>query len=447
MIARLALLAAFALPALAGLRISLIDRFAERILNGSVTLPAVEAGTVTELKFRVRATGASPVKLERLTVDGADFITTSLPIPLVSLAPGAYVELDVEFRPAVAGSSSAVLRANDQTVLIVAQAAPAPFIHIENGAALRVGEAVDFGSVELGNRSARRFVIENPTAQAVTIERLEVAGTAFISQLPPAPFEIAAGASLPFEVAFEPRSAGRHGATLYLNSREFAFEGSAVMPEVARPRIVIDPPGVRSGQQANIAVKLDAPARWPVDGVLRMDFSGPADPAVRLLAGDGKAIAFRIAAGEDTARFGTLASAGFQAGSTAGRVTFTVELQSHREQSIVELAPAAVEFDSVAAVRAAYSVEVEVRGFDNTRSASALAFTFLDRNGRTIGRGPLRVDAAQDFRRYFDAATLGGVFSLRAVFPVRGNVSDIGSVEVEVVNSQGTARRSVTMSQ
>jgi DNA-binding NarL/FixJ family response regulator len=131
----------------------------------------------------------------------------------------------------------------------------------------------------------------------------------------------------------------------------------------------------------------------------------------------------------------------------AGRVTFTVELQSHREQATVELAPAAVEFDSVAAVRAAYSVEVEVRGFDNTRSASALAFTFRDRNGGAIGRGPVRVDAAQDFRRYFEAATLGGVFSLRAVFPVRGNVSEIGSVEVEVVNSQGTARRSVTMSQ
>jgi hypothetical protein len=204
---------------------------------------------------------------------------------------------------------------------------------------------------------------------------------------------------------------------------------------------------VRSGQQANIAVKLDAPARWPLDGVLRLDFSGPADPAVRLLSGDGKAIAFRIAAGEDTARFGTLASAGIQAGTTAGRVTFTVELQSHREQATVELAPAAVEFDSVAAVRAAYSVEVEVRGFDNTRSASALAFTFRDRNGGAIGRGPVRVDAAQDFRRYFEAATLGGVFSLRAVFPVRGNVSEIGSVEVEVVNSQGTARRSVTMSQ
>ncbi|HWR52301.1 MAG TPA: choice-of-anchor D domain-containing protein [Bryobacteraceae bacterium] len=447
MIVRLIAAAAFALPALAGLRITLVERFDERILNTSVTLPTVEAGTVTEFKFRVRATGTSPVRLDGFTLNGADFITTSPPMPTVSLAPGAYVDLDVEFRPAVAGSSSAVLRANDQTVLVVAQATPAPFVRLENGAALRVGESVDFGKVELGAPAVRRFVIENPTVQAVTITRLKVVGTAFLSQLPPAPFDVAAGALQPFEVAFEPQTEGRHGATLYLNSREFAFEGSAAMPEVTKPHIVIEPAAVRSGQQAKVAVKLGAAARWPVEGVLRMEFSGQADPAVRFLSGDGKALAFRIAAGEDTARFGTFAAADFQAGTTAGRVTFAVELQSHREQVTVELAPAPVEFDSVAAVRATYSVELGFSGFDNTRTASALAFTFLDRSGRTIGRGAVKVDAAQDFRRYFDAATLGGIFSLRAVFPVRGNVAEIGSVDVEVVNSQGAARRSVTMSQ
>ncbi len=447
MIARLALVAAFAFPALAGLRISLVEGTGERILNASVTLPTVEAGTVKAFRFRVRATGALPVKLDRFTLDGADFVTISPPIPPMVLAPFAYADLDVEFRPAAAGSSSAVLRVNDATVLVVAEATPAPFVRIENGPALRAEETVDFGTVELGARSVRRFAIENPTAKAVTISRLEVVGTAFVSQLPAVPLEIAAGASLPFEVALEPGSAGRHGATLYVNAREFALEGSAVMPQVGRPRIVIDPAGVRSGQQAKIAVKLDAPARWPVDGVLRMEFSGQSDPAVRLLSGDGRALAFRIAAGEEIARFGTLAAAEFQAGTTAGRVTFTVELQSHREQSTLDLAPAPVEFDSLSAVRTAYSVEVEFRGFDNTRTASALAFTFLDRKGRTVGRGAVRVDAAQDFRRYFAAATLGGLFSLRAVFPVRGNVSEIGSVDVEVVNTQGVARRSVTMSQ
>jgi hypothetical protein len=69
-----------------------------------------------------------------------------------------------------------------------------------------------------------------------------------------------------------------------------------------------------------------------------------------------------------------------------------------------------------------------------------MAFTFFDTSGRQIQPGAIRVEAAADFRRYFTASTLGGIFSVRAQFPVTGDASAISGVEVEVVNASGTTR-------
>ncbi len=438
---------AAAIGASAGVRVSIVEHGTERIVSGAITLPAVEVGAVVPLKFRVRATGTENVRIERAGVSGAEFFVTAAPKLPILLLPGAYVDVDAEFRPVLPGRGSGILEANDVRISIITQALPAPVLRADGGAVLRPGEPASFGDVELGGRAVRKFIVENPASERVTVTRLEVAGPAFSSPARPVPFILEPGTSYLFEITFEPKSEGRHGAFLYLNSREFTIEGVATMPAVSKPRLTLDPAAPRCGQQAKVAVRIDAPIAWPVDGVLRMEFDGAPDPAVRFIAGEGRALAFRIAAGDTAARFGSADAAGFQTGSTAGRITFTAELLSYREQLTLDLARAPVEFDSAEARRASASVEVTLAAFDNTRSAAELGFTFFDNGGRMIGRSAIRVDAAADFRRYFDSSALGGVFSLRAVFPVRGDVSAIGSVDVEVVNSQGTARRNVKMTE
>ncbi len=448
MIARAVLCAlAAATAASAGVRISLVEHDTERILSGAVTLPPVEVGAVVPLKFRIRATGTENVRLDRAGVAGAEFVVIASPRLPILLLPGAYVDLDAEFRPGLPGAGSGILEVNDLRITIVTQALPAPVLRAEGGGVLRPGEPARFGDVELGGRAVRTFVVENPASERVTVTRLEVVGLAFNAPVRPVPFILEARTSYSFEITFEPKSEGRHGAFLYLNSREFTVEGVATMPAVSKPRLALDPVSPRCGQQAKIAVRIDSPAAWAVDGVLRMEFDGATDPAVRFIAGDGRALAFRIAAGDTVARFGAADAADFQTGSTAGRITFTAELRSYREQLTLDLARAPVEFDSAEARRASASAEVTLSAFDNTRSATELGFTFFDMGGRMIGRSAIRVDATADFRRYFDSSTLGGAFSLRAVFPVRGAVSSIGSVDVEVVNSQGTARRNVKMTE
>jgi len=66
--------------------------------------------------------------------------------------------------------------------------------------------------------------------------------------------------------------------------------------------------------------------------------------------------------------------------------------------------------------------------------------TFFDRSGKTIPPGQIRVDESSDFRTYFNSGQFGGAFTLRATFPVTGDSSQVGGVDVEMTNSAGVAK-------
>jgi len=85
-------------------------------------------------------------------------------------------------------------------------------------------------------------------------------------------------------------------------------------------------------------------------------------------------------------------------------------------------------------------LEIRITGFDNTRSLGSLSFTFYDAAGNAIAPGAIRADATKDFAGYFAGSGLGGIFLLRATFPVNGNTSGVASCEATLTNSAGTAK-------
>ena len=107
-----------------------------------------------------------------------------------------------------------------------------------------------------------------------------------------------------------------------------------------------------------------------------------------------------------------------------------------------KIVPAVVGVDSVRGLRGGSALEVQITGYDNTRSLAKLAFTFYDKSARAVQPGQMTVDVTTAFRNYFAASQKesGGVFLLRAVFPVTGDSSGIGAVDVELTNSSGVAR-------
>ena len=101
--------------------------------------------------------------------------------------------------------------------------------------------------------------------------------------------------------------------------------------------------------------------------------------------------------------------------------------------------PARVGITRSAGLRGASSAQLEITGFDNTRSAGQIAFVFYDRAGAAVPPGTIHVDAKPAFQNYFGAAGAAGTFLFKAVFPVTGDATQLASVEVEVSNSEGVA--------
>ncbi|MDW8129955.1 MAG: choice-of-anchor D domain-containing protein [Bryobacterales bacterium] len=441
------------LPALlwAQLQVSLIQGTTEVPLREVVDLGSVDASDQLEARFRVRNQGAVTTVVHTLQVAGAGFARKDVPALPVTLAPGAAFDFSIRVSPSGPGAYSAVLTVNTISVLLRARATAGPVLQVEDASGRRrlaSGDAVDFGRIEAGLGASRRFFIENPYASSVEVAELAVQGAAFrLSSGFAVPRSLEAGGSLAFQVLFEPASVGAHSGRLVMNGRVFSLFGTATEAPLPRPQILLDPGSARSGQQMRVRVRLAEKARSAGQGELRIRFEPaqagwPDDPAIGFVSPGGRSVRFAIEAGTDAARFDGRDEIVLQTGTTAGRLTLEAQLGPHVEQATVTLAPLPVVVDTVRVERRTAGLEVYLAGFDNMRSVSQIAFAFYGTGGQLLEPGAITVDATAEFRRYFESAGLGGLFALRAAFPVTGDVSRVAAVEIEIRNSAGSARTS-----
>jgi hypothetical protein len=161
------------------------------------------------------------------------------------------------------------------------------------------------------------------------------------------------------------------------------------------------------------------------------------DPAIQFLSGPLRQATISISPGDTTAKFdGNQPDLVFQTGTTAGTITFTLTLGNEPpQQATLPIAPAAITIATATSVRRIGEVDISITAFDNTYSASQLAFTFYDKNGGIMQPGVIRVDATSNFRLYFGSTQTGGAFGLLATFPVTGDVTQIISTTVQIANS------------
>jgi hypothetical protein len=437
------------LCALAQWQIFLVEGGAERPAAGVVDLGTIDASDRLETQFRVRNAGAASALLQTLAVAGAGFWLGSAPALPVTIPGGGALEFSVRFEPGAPGSYSAVLAVNSTTLIVRAVAAAGPVLWLEQeGQRVKPasGSTVDFGALEPGATRSRRFLVENPWSSAALMVEVAVSGAAFRGPVGIGPtLELAPGKAASFEVVFQPGRAGPEEGRLSLNGRVFRLAGVGLEPPLPKPRIVLDPAAPRSGQQVRVAIRLDSAAGAAAQGELRVRLEpaaagAPDDPAVGFLGPVGRVVPFTVEPGAETARFAGRGEIELQTGTTAGKLILTARLGPHSEEAAVALAALPVAIDALRAARSGGGLELNLTGFDNTRSASRVAFTFYDREGRVLEPGTIAVEAGAEFRRYFEGSALGGVFALRAVFPVSGDAGRVAGVEVEIANSAGAAR-------
>jgi hypothetical protein len=408
-------------------------------------LGSIYPGEKTLAAFRIRNTSAGPATLDLLDVAGVGFQLAGGPHLPVTLAPQAAVDFSVAFQSSLVASFSAALHANGISILLTARVLPWLTYGVDSGAGIQpLAGAVDFGVVQRGAAAIRHFTIENRMGDALAVPLAVVRGEGFaFAGASPGGLVVQPGQGTAFDLEFRPGpgdAAGALAGTLVLGDRSYGLAGTVAEPPPPQPRLAIDLARPSSAQQGAVSVPFDAPAKTAASGTLTLDFRpavpGATDPAIAFAAG-GRAISFTVAVGDAQARFADGLTAPFQTGTTAGALVFTVQVGGSTDQQTIAIPPAAVGVTAAQAARQTGSIEVRITGFDNTRGATALAFTFFDAAGNTLAPGAIQADASAAFATYFQGSATGGAFLLTAVFPVAGDASRVAAFEARIANSAG----------
>jgi hypothetical protein len=448
MIPRLILcLSLLSLPALAQLLVVQYDGVTETPVGPLVNVGTAAPGDTIVARFRVRNVSTGQVVLTALSIAGAGFHLADVPSLPYAILAGSFIELSVSFSPTSTGLFPAVLRVNALNVNLQGFGVPSAVLTLAGGTTpLIAGTVIDFGSLVSGGSRLQALVLTNHGTSGITVTALSVSGAGFRGPIgPAAPIPLAPGSSVSFQVAFEPQSSQPLRGTLLVDQRSFSLSGLGLDPPLPAASIVFASPAAASAQQNSISVPLAAASPVSGTGTVTMEFHSGVpgvadDAAIRFMTGAKRSASVNISAGATMAAFGAQPSMAFQTGTTAGTIVFTLTLPNGTQTASLTIPPAAINFDTSSGVRRVNDLDVSLTGFDNTYSASQLAFTFYDKNGVTMQPGVIRVDATANFRLYFAASQVGGAFALLATFPVSGDATQVAGVDVQIVNSAGVAK-------
>jgi hypothetical protein len=442
----------------AQLQLLLINGAQQTTLTSGSTfsLGQVAAGQAEDFIVRALNSGTAPIPIVANTpaISGDGYSITSPPTPPPNIAPGSFLDIYVHFAGGPAASYSANFQINALFVLFVITSTPAATVTAASPCAGPDStHTVNFGNIAEGQTALCSFTFLNQSSQQLTISSVSVTGVGFLLSQPLAtPLNLPVGGSASFVVTFAPNSAAVYSGTLTAGIQTFTLTGTAYNPPLPTPMLLFDSGTAQSGQQITLTMTLPTPAPVAASGSVNLTFQPDAsvagiasgDPTIMFVANGARSIPFSIAAGGTQATFAGQPGAVFQTGTTTGKITFTATATSGAQFSgepsaSLTLAPLPVQIDNAAATAIAGALNIQVWGFDNTYSAGAMSFTFFDDSGNAIGAGLVMANFGSAFLNYFTASADGSAFQMLVSFPITGNAAEVGSVNVQLTNSAGTA--------
>jgi hypothetical protein len=394
-----------------------------------------------------------PLTVPVLATTGAGFtLSGSTPIGML-LQPVQSAGFDVQFSPAAAGPANGSLLVGSRSYLLSGTGVPAPLPAPQLSVELPQAVSAQQGTVTVNLSQA------SATSGSGTVTlafQPAVAGAtdpafAFVTGGQTAGFTVSPGDTqghfgTQTSIAFQTGStAGTLVITAQLGSQTDQ-QTIVILPSLPAPQLSVALPQALSAQQGTVTVNLSQASATSGSGMVTLAFqpsvAGATDPAIQFATG-GQTANFTVSAGDTQGQFGTQASVAFQTGSTAGSLVITVTLGSQTDQQTIVILPAAVGATAAQATRGAGTIEVDVAGFDNTRTAGAVIFTFFDSNGNTIAPGAISTNSTAAFAGYFQNSA-GGTFLLKAVFPITGDATQITAFEADLSNAAGTTKGAKT---
>jgi len=446
--ARILVLLGGALTANAQIALFTVSGTTETPVTSVYGFGQVAQGDSKDVVFRAKNTGTAAASVTKLAMSGMGFaIVNSAPIPYV-LAPGNSLDFTMHFSGNVITSYSANLQVNTTIVLLLATVVAAPRVSV--GAPCTGPDSqgvIGFGRILQGTSQVCTFTVSNTQTQALTVSPLSVTGAAFTIGTV-ASTTIPALQSIAFSVKFTASSAAAFTGTLTAGVRTYTLTGTGFSAPLPTPVFTFDNANMASGEQHTLTVKLPAPSSVAASGTITLGFKPASatvadDSSVQFILSGKRLASFTVAQGATNILINGQPNITFSTGTTAGKLTFSMDAGASGisgDPTInVTVAAAPVLITAASATRVVNNLKVTVTGYDNTYSTGAMTFAFFDRSGAAIG-SPISTNLSASFQSFYQGQILGSSFLLSATFPVTGDATLVGGVEVTVANSVGSTR-------
>lgn len=399
-------------------------------------MPPAASGAPSEVRFRVRNNSNGIVRLFRLLAEGRGFsVFNEPPIPS-DIAPGAAKEFWIRYQPEGDGGTPGVLRLNDRRVTLEPTVVAITLPEVWSSGqwkALSTQQPNRVGDAERGQPFSAR------------LRMLATAGEPDVPSIN-GRFSLVSAKGGEYTLTLDTSVSGMAEGVLRVSGRDYRLQVFVFEP--APPRFTLRMEGSAAGyaRQEVIRLALAESSRTSAQGEVSVTFlptvvGVKGDATIGFLPSLRRSVPFTVAAGSDQVRFGEEDHLLLQTGTTAGTLVVRASMAGQSEELRLNLAPTPPALQTAAIEAGDQRVTMRVVGFDPMRDAARAAFTFYLRNGQVAAPGRIETDVAATFRAYFgEEATTSGGFSLSAIFPVSGTVSELGAVELELMNSQGSTR-------
>jgi hypothetical protein len=444
------------IAAYAQLSLFSVSGTSETPVGNTFQIGSVASGAPQLTRLRARNSGVVSVTVTNLAISGSGFSIVQTQSPPFVIAPGAFQDIYVQFSGTILASYSAnfqiIYGGNSLSVLLLATVVSAPSLATVSGSGECTGpdpttNVIDFGRVQTGQTTACSIVLKNSGMQSLTVSSVKVSGTGFQFANPvQTPIVLAPGGSFNLSINFAPSTAAVYTGTLSVDTRTFSLTGTAFNAPLPTPIMEFDAGAPGSGQQRTLTMRLGSPAPVSASGSVLLSFKSGStvvsdDSSVVFVSTGARSVPFSIKAGDTQFLLSGQSGAVFQTGTTAGTIGFGISTNvtiTGTPSVTMTIPPAIIEVDNAAATSRAGDLDVQVWGYDNTYSAGSMSFTFYDTAGNTIQPGAVSADFTPQFRTYFASAQGGSAFQVRVSFPVTGDSTQVGAVDMKLTNSAGT---------
>jgi hypothetical protein len=424
-------------------------------VGSSYSFGQVAIGTPFSVEFQVYNTGSSSVAINSVTLGGAGFTyeypLPSFPVTLPGNTPASLaLSIFVSLTPTSTASFNASLTVNASnggiSTILIGSGVTAPTLTTAAGCSS--GVPFNWGNVALGSSSSCTFTLQNLNPQAVAVPSIVINGLGFTGPYGiNLPFALQPMQSVSFSVNFTPPGPTAYFGTLVIGSQSFGLSGSGQSALLPTPSLQFDSASYSSAQQGVLTVTIPGGSPVPATGYVAIAFSSTTavvkdDSEIAFLANGTRTIPFSVSVGATTALLSGQNSAAFQTGTTEGILTFTLTtsatLTGDAPMKQFTIGGAKVIIDSTSASKERTGfLDVTIAGADNTYSAGAMSFAFLDNSGNPMDSAS--ADFTSAFKTYYGGQTAGSAFRAVVSFPVTGSVASIGSVTVTLTNAAGLA--------